>query len=100
MEDPAVEVTRTSIRVKRTINDVGHSLVEAHGKFLEERGAFPAFFLIGWRAWLLLGQELGDERRIFRASHFMAVPLVIDEERPDVIQAMPDANTVRLGGGV
>ncbi len=77
-------------------------LIRAFDDFYCERARRPAFFLVGWRAWLYLGDELSsvDDPAIRRVTLWLDIPIVVDEKQPDVVQAMPHVNYVRFGGGV
>jgi len=81
--------------------EVESEVVRAIEVMHTERGEKPRWIVLGWRAWLQLGWDIRKrEGQPLRATHYMGIEIVVDEDNPDVIRVLPAHDQVRFGGGL
>jgi hypothetical protein len=68
----------------------------AINEFYRARGRKPAHLLIGWRTWLQLGWALGSGRCLVKPTELMGVALVVDDDFPDTLRALPGLDQLRF----
>lgn len=81
-----------------THRDVMDECVHALYEFMRERGSKAGYLLVGWRTWLRLGWGAGGRQSVRPVAKLLDVPVVVDEQRADWVQAMPrtELSGVRL----
>lgn len=69
-------------------------------EFMDDRGVQPRWLVIGWRAWVQLGWLLSKGvSATIRSTHYYGIEIVVDDDDPDVVRALPPHDRLRFGGG-